>query len=111
MVSSKKIPKKYALPKWFWLSWIAVALVIIGSIGAFSFWRSGWPGYYSALSACGGKPPVEARTFITKTYLTPADDKYKIPGNQLGYAEYFCTEAEALEAGYDHEENSKQFIR
>jgi len=111
MVNTKKISKKYTLPKWFWLGWGIILVIIIISIAIYALWRTGLPGYYNALSACGGKPPVEARTFITSTYLTPADDKYRIPGDQLGYTNYFCTEAEAQEAGYDHEENSKQFIR
>jgi hypothetical protein len=99
----------YALPRWFWVTLVAVVLVIVSSIGYFFYWQTGWPGYLHALDKCGGHPPIRASSPIlygNSTYVTPNDKSYAIPGKVHSGAEYhyFCTEDEARMAGFEHEE-------
>jgi len=101
VLNSKKIPKKYALPKWFWIACIGIVVFILGSLGSVVFWHTGWPSYYQALQKCDGKPPVLAGGLLSSQYLAPRDEDYRIPGRPE-FKEYFCSEAEAIEAGYHH---------
>lgn len=102
MIDSMAVQKakgdQYKLPKSFWLILVGLALVVIILLGWLLIWRSGWPNYVQGLNQCGGKPPVIASTFITSTYVTPADDRYRIPGAASDI--YFCSEADAKAAGF-----------
>ena len=101
MTKRKDLNKQYPLPKWFWATIVAIAAVILLSVGYFLYWQTGWPSYLSALDRCGHKPPVEASSFIASTYINPGDDSYRIPGEK-GYTTYFCTESDAILSRYKH---------
>lgn len=97
--------EKYALPKWFWVIAIAIAVFIASSVGYYFIDRTGWPDYIQALSKCGGRPPIQADNswiFSSNEYIMPSDEAYRIPKPQQGSWVYFCSEAEAQTAGYKH---------
>lgn len=100
MAKQKELKKQYALPKMFWIILTIVIIVIVSTFGWFLFWRTGWPDYIQALSKCNDRPPIVASSFIASTYTKPGDKSYKIPAGPSNT--YFCTENEAITAGYKH---------
>ncbi len=105
MVKKSDIARGYSLPKSYWriVKSLVVALIVLAILGVswFAAWRTGWPGYISAVVKCDGKPVVGASSFLVKQYVTPADNDYHIPGGD-GYRTYFCSEKEAIQSGYKH---------
>ncbi|MBM3210327.1 hypothetical protein FJZ39_03240 [Candidatus Saccharibacteria bacterium] len=67
----------------------------------------GWPKYLAAKQKCGGKKPVTAFTFFGSEYTLPTDESYHVPtgSNPIITNKYFCTGAEAIEAGFEHKAN------
>jgi flagellar basal body-associated protein FliL len=101
MVKNIKTDDKKRLPKVIIVSAIALALIVAATVSYYFYDKSGWPGYVSALHECGNKPPVEAKSFITSTYIKPDDEAYRIPGEK-GYRTYYCSENKAQAEGYKH---------
>ena len=103
------IKKQYPLPRWYKIIVIVLEGTVITLIGVVIYKQSGWPDYNAAVSKCGGKQPVEASTFIARTYAVPGDPGYRIPGSSsvsLSPTVYFCSEAEAASAGYQDAPNN-----
>ena len=74
-----------------------VVFIILYSIACFTPYISGYPLFPIYVIRCG-KLPIPASTFATSfIYLLPGD-RYYGPGK--GVDKYFCTEQEALEAGF-----------
>ena len=106
MAKQKSVKRQYALPKSFWYILAVIVVLAIGSLGWLLFWRTGRPDYIGALNKCNGRPPVVANSFITSTYTRPSDASYKIPvkAGAIDHV-YFCSEKEAISAGYKHASN------
>ena len=89
---------QFKLPRGFWVILVVIGVVIVGSLSWFAIWRTEWPDYIQAVNKCGGKPPIEASAFITRTYSKPEDMSYKVPAG--GMTIFYCTEQEAISAGF-----------
>lgn len=100
MIKKKETQKEYALPKWFWAILIGAGVIVIILVGWLLFYRTGWPGYLYALNECDGKPPIRVSSFIANRYIAPGDESYRIPGGWGLSTGYYCSEAEAIDAGY-----------
>ena len=62
----------------------------------------GGPEYRSAERRCGGKPIagfIDVKRSTDKLYILPSSEAYNAPTAM--YDAYFCTEEEAIEAGYE----------
>lgn len=91
----KKPTKKISKLKIFsWAGAILLVLYVIGLVNPVTGMQLQYP-YYELFC---GKKPVIALEFMTKTYYTPDQETYK---KRLGIdGKLYCTEAEALSAGY-----------
>lgn len=98
MVKKQKLPKEYQLPKAFWVVLGAIVAIVVVGISWFLVWRTGWPAYIEAVSQCNGNAPIEATSFMSRTYSLPLDKEYKIPAGNTEV--YFCSEQEAKDARY-----------
>lgn len=102
MTKNKHTNKKidYSLPRWFWWTLASVVTIIVVSIIYLLVVRTGWPSYIQAVQTCDGKAPVWASSFINNSYIAPGDDHYTVPGPQGLSIRYYCTEQEAIDAGF-----------
>lgn len=89
--------KKPSLPMWVKIVFIVFGLGIV----ALYLFMSGWGGYAYSYVTCGIKQPLIASTAETgRAYYLPDHRRYSAPGEGVFFGGYYCTEAQARDAGF-----------
>ncbi len=109
MAQRKEIKTKYPLPKWFYGAIIFIAVLILGLL----LYATGWPTYSRMFIGCGWKKPVYAYQTLglfgergELKYALPSDSRYRVaPEFDITLNRYYCSEDEARQDGFEHNES------